>query len=614
MENLAPEPSSHSGSPFSFVARFTWPRFYGAALIFFCVVLSWHALNADDDIWAHAAVGRWIWNHKAVPTHSLFLWSVDRFPWVAHSWLSQLFFHGLIQAGGGWTPRGNTSIGDGPLVIVVFTTLIICGVWMLLWRLWSRRSKPNSFVLGLFALGILAGSLRYRPRPELFTALFLTLLLCALVKREEVRREENRIEFSTIEYSNNAIEPVSSRWWREAFFLVILFALWANFHGAVALGIALLGITAFCDALQNRFDGRSCRFLLLFFGCVLATGLVPFAARSYWNGILSSTQSATFAHILEWQPLLPLKDLKIFAAGGVAPELFPFAVAEFVLAIFALLAWNANPQRRWSQAAWIVFMGILLLRQLRHMWLFALVCLAVMAANAAFFETQSLRRFARERFGRKSSAPKNSEFKHLAEVEQATIQATFQDNARLEKSWIAARLRLFLPVVTLLCLVSASIANVSRDLRMGRAVSPLLPDGACLVVEQQASRFRERGQTLHLFNDYENSSYLQWRLNRPDEHGQLPDLGQCPLFVDLLNAYPDSVVNQYLAILQATPAGQRLMQQYAINCVVLKAGLHADKLASYLNKNPQWAHLYQGKDGDVWMRRAPLIHQQRRGK
>ena len=602
------DPSSHSDSSshdeaafdetaFPVLARFRWPRFYGAALVFFCVALSWHALNADDDFWAHAAIGRWIWNHKSVPTHSLFLWSAEHFPWVAHSWLSQLSFYGLIQAGGGWTPRGDSSVGNGPFVVVVFTTLIVCVVWLLLWRLWNRQVKPNAFVLGLFALGVWAASLRYHARPELFTALFLTLLLCALVKRETRR----------IEYSKSEIALARSRWWREAIFFVVLFVLWANFHGAVALGFSIVAITALCDMLQNRFDARSRRFLLLACVCVLATGLVPFGARVYWSGVLSSTQSATFARISEWQPLLPLHDLKVFAAGGVAPELLPYALGDFVLALLALLSWNANPQRRWSQAAWIVFMGVLLLRQRRHIWLFALVCIAVMAANATFFETRALSRFGRERFGRERFGRKKRSQQLEDEQNVATTTgekvAAIQSEVAIEKPLISPRLRPLLQLATLLCVTMIGVANASGDLWARRAVSPRLPDGACQIIERQAQILRARGQTLHLFNDYENSSYLQWRLNRPDERGYLPDRGRYPLFLDLLNAYPDSIVNRYVEILNATPEGQRLMQQNQINCVILNTSLRRGKLANYLNKNAQWAHIYNDKDGDVWARR-----------
>jgi hypothetical protein len=46
-----------------------------------------------------------------------------------------------------------------------------------------------------------------------------------------------------------------------------------------------------------------------------------------------------------------------------------------------------------------------------------------------------------------------------------------------------------------------------------------------------------------MFNDYENSSYLQWRLNGPlqsgPNQGRVLAQGQRPLYIDLLNAYPD---------------------------------------------------------------------------
>jgi hypothetical protein len=69
-------------------------------LLFLLVVrLTWRPYLPFDDFWAHAAVGRWIWQHGQAPTHTLFLWSA-RQPWIAHSWLSELLFYGILTVGG----------------------------------------------------------------------------------------------------------------------------------------------------------------------------------------------------------------------------------------------------------------------------------------------------------------------------------------------------------------------------------------------------------------------------------------------------------------------------------------------------------------------------------
>ena len=569
-----------------------WSKILGATLGFFCVALSWRALNADHDFWAHAAVGRWIWNHGSVPTHSLFLWSAEGFPWIAHSWLSQLSFYGLIQ-GGGWAPQGKVSVGNGPFWVVAFTSFCVALTWLLLWRLWNCQARPGAFALVVCALGVWAGSLRYYPRPELLTAVFWTLTLCFLARRETSQREtlerktleRKTLERKTLERKTSAIEysmraqtAVIQRrffgWKARELALVGMFALWANFHGAVFLGVALMAITAFFEVWQHRFDARSRRFCCLVAACALATGLVPFGAFDYWN-VLVSTQSATFSRIQEWQPILPLRDIVAFARGGAAPDLFLYATAEIVLALLAFWAWNANPNRRWAQAAWIVFFGVLLLRQRRHMWLFALLCVAVVAANAAHLKWRA---FASRRFAVNDAA---------------------NDNRVLD---VEKRGRAMFSVAAIVGVVFWGVTNSSPDLWARRAVSPLLPDGVCQVLQQSATRLAARGQSLRVFNDYENSSYLQWRLSAQDAD----EKRRIPLFIDLLNAYPDSVLEQYIEVAQARASGRKRLQTLRINCVVLGRSWQKSELAKFLAADAQWTRLYASRDGDIWIRRALL--------
>jgi hypothetical protein len=100
-----------------------------------------------------------------------------------------------------------------------------------------------------------------------------------------------------------------------------------------------------------------------------------------------------------------------------------------------------------------------------------------------------------------------------------------------------------------------------------------------------------------IFNDYENSSYLHWRLG-----------GDPPLFIDLLNAYPDQVTLDYREIVGVTPKGKRLLDERDIGCVVLtrrSEGASLDPLKDYLQDSPHWTLVYRGKDGYVWVRRTP---------
>ncbi len=653
-------------------------RFYLPILLGLCVGYALRPIGPGYDFWAHAAVGRWIWNHKSVPTHSLFLWSAEGFPWIAHSWLSQLFFYGLIESGGGWTPRGNTSVGTGPIAVVVFTTVVACVVWTLLWRLWNRRSwsfvvrgarVPIVFVSPLFfATAIWVAAPRYQPRQEMLTALFLTVLLSYLIERhapfqpkaraaqtenastetadetvvaqssepeistDAVRFAENanaqnanaqnalsnqiatnaalvenaphaaQIEEQNGEAQNGLANQSSTRLQRQVFpqvspqevlpdlphpsseralrfgvregLLVAMFALWVNLHALAALALALLFATALCDAVQDRFDRRSRVLLGLAFACALATLINPFGA--HWIEAAAQLKPGNMAnYIEEWWPPWRAENLRVYVK------------AEVFLATMALLAWAWNPRRRASHALWVVVMMTLFLKQRRHLWLAALVFLAVMAANSGFFDSQRWWR-AWKRL--------------LREPESQPIPLPMR---RIAQGGI------------LFCLGIGAWQSFSREWPRS-LVSRRVPEGVAFALESG-----QRNRTLpagNLFNDYATSSYLQWRLNRADASGNVPSRGLNPLYIDLLNAYPDGedgLLKEYFGFLEnkrdaksrdQTP-GLQLLDKRAVNMVYLpdEANFNKQWLALYLkNDRKTWRQIYKGRDGTLWARKRFL--------
>ena len=78
----------------SFAARLYLPLL--TALI---AAWTWRPLSGGEDFWAHIAVGRWVWQHQDAPRETLWLWSAPPQPWIAHSWLSELFLYGLMSLG-----------------------------------------------------------------------------------------------------------------------------------------------------------------------------------------------------------------------------------------------------------------------------------------------------------------------------------------------------------------------------------------------------------------------------------------------------------------------------------------------------------------------------------
>ncbi len=99
--------------------------------------------------------------------------------------------------------------------------------------------------------------------------------------------------------------------------------------------------------------------------------------------------------------------------------------------------------------------------------------------------------------------------------------------------------------------------------------------------------------------DYESSSYLQWRM-----------AGNPPLFIDMMNVYPDSVSDDFDAIAAVTPRGKSLLARGDIGWVLLTAlrppgAPSLTPLANYLDQAVGWLRVYHGSDGVLWVRRTP---------
>jgi hypothetical protein len=487
------------------------PRLYLPLLSLLCLAYCWRPLSGADDVWAHAAVGRWIAQHGSVPHETLFLWGSAPIRWVYHSWLSQLTFYALMAR--------------GPLLILLLTSALVILTFALLW---SRTLRTNGsthaplWMPPVFALAIFCSSLRFHPRPELFTALFLVVLLLMLGKEEKI---QTSLAFTFLA-------------------AVLLFGIWANFHGAVAIGVALAWCAALGDAIQDiiqskAFSGRALRSLKIALAAALAIWITPFGWE-YWQA-LRPVGGVMFTRIDEWKPFWrsPVLD-------------FSFVAGEAVLVSIAFFAWLGNARRRWAELAWLLLMTAMFVLARRHLWLLPIVCLAVIATNARTLST-------------------------------LTLWRAFASAENVSTLRFASRLAM---IAVLICGV---IFVAPPPSRWSRLVATDLPLDAARVVKSRYANAR-------IFNDYENSSYLQWSF-----------AGKPPLYIDLLNAYPDDLILNYFDIVNARKRGKKLLDTDHIEAVILRkydSKSPLAKLGAYLDQRRLlWRRVYSGQDGTVWVRR-----------
>lgn len=497
-----------------------------ASVLALGALLVWRPLDANQDFWAHAAVGRWMWQNGRVADRSLFLWTASE-PWVYHHWLTELGSFGLTHLGGPDT---------FPVVVLALTALLALTPFPLALWLWSRHGPLPYWSAVPVVLALQALAIRFQPRPELLTELLLAILLIFLTGWSS-----RTVPDRTARLTRCDVAGLTA--------VMLLFALWANLHGGVVLGILALGVTAACDLVQDRFDRRSRALAVAALLAPLAACINPYGLR-YWQALRAAAGSG-FAQILEWTPVWSGPSLPgemLLGVGVVVP--------------LALAAWRRNPERRWAQLGWLLLMGGLFLRARRNVWPLLVTSFIVLAANARALDIGSL---------------------------WDALNRRQEQGAQARR--VPAALR-WLVGLGLLIWVALLCADVASNLRLWRPLTPA-------VLERGIVAFvRDRRPAGRIFNDYENSAYLQWRF-----------AGDPPLYLDLLNAYPDQVIADYQDIVDVTPRGRGLLQEQQIGVVLLTThrpppslarlakGLDADKKS--------WARVYAGDDGAIWVRRTP---------
>lgn len=170
----------------------------------------------DPGIGWHLKTGAEIWKQRAVPWSDPF--GVSTQPWIHDQWLSDLLFHGVA------------TVGRGAFRALV--VLLIVGAWLWLPLRSMVRANETQPLSLLFALVLTLGMgcLQWFERPVLlsFACFALMLAICRSVAEAPIVKE------------------------RQLLWLPGVFAIWANLHPAVFLGLIALGVLQFERVVFER--------------------------------------------------------------------------------------------------------------------------------------------------------------------------------------------------------------------------------------------------------------------------------------------------------------------------------------------------------------------------
>lgn len=287
----------------------------------------------DPDLWWHLRTGQWIIEHGRVPLTDPFSAYGAGKPWVAYSWLYELFVYYVHQSFG--------------LVGIVWTTVILSLLIALALHVLVRMARlPFLAEVGLLALAL--GSMKpvFYLRSWLFSILFFTIELILLF---HVRRSGKH---------------------KPLLLLPLLFVLWANLHIQFVYGLALLGLFMVEGMIGRLFvhdrfkwgsHGLSLKPVLVILAMsVLATFITPYHYRLFSTVFEYVSQTGAFQNVGELHPMFFRSPQDWFVLVLVLVATFALGRQGSIRPLpLLLLAMAVLPSFRARRDTWLVVLAAL---------------------------------------------------------------------------------------------------------------------------------------------------------------------------------------------------------------------------------------------------------------
>jgi hypothetical protein len=357
----------------------------------FCMAVLWLAVfqfsenTVDLDLWGHLVFGQQMLHSGAIPKTDIYSWTANGQPWINHEWIAEIILALFYTAWG----------GPGILLLKIVVGLAAFAVCL---RLGAQSlSWPARFVAWAFAaLAVVEISFGFAARPQIFTALFLSLELLVLQQ----------------------IHSGKKLW---ALALPLLFLVWVNTHGGVLAGFGLLSLAAGATTAQLSWNqmpktprriasdeagtGTEWKTVLVLWLAVVGAG-AALLGNPWGPGLLRWLIDSVLwlrPQIAEWNPT-PLN-------GDHA--------AFFIVLALAAFSWACTTRKRvWWELAVCAAFAWLGWRAVRNAPLFCLVALALVPPHLA----SALARF-RRRLERLEALGHQAAFQKFATVLSAAAAA-----------------------------------------------------------------------------------------------------------------------------------------------------------------------------------------------
>jgi hypothetical protein len=168
------------------------------------------------DLAYHVKAGELMVDQRAILHTDVLAWPTVGRPWVDQNWGAQVLLYAVWRVGG------------FPL-LAVSNGLITVAAWVLVAAACRRRTDSLRPVAAALLAGYLAAAPAFSARPQMFSVLLFAVEIYLL----EVARTRRRVALA----------------------IPLLMPLWANLHGAFAVGLGLLAIEAIAAAWRRDRQG-----------------------------------------------------------------------------------------------------------------------------------------------------------------------------------------------------------------------------------------------------------------------------------------------------------------------------------------------------------------------
>jgi len=242
--------------------------------LFFWLVVTLLALRPtqDPDFGWHLKVGEYILKTGQIPRHDLFSFSLPGYPYVYHSWLSDILIAKSFRLFGLWGPT------------LLFLLVFVASIFFIYQSL-PKELKENLIVRLTLLFFVPISAALVGARIRVFSFLALSILYFFLK--------------DFIEKKNKFI-----------FFTPILFLIWANLHGGFILGVIFLTfaiLILFFQAVLGKSHLAPKDFLTLFsiwFFSLITPLFNPYFIGVYRQAFQMGTNSLSYRINADWQPIL----------------------------------------------------------------------------------------------------------------------------------------------------------------------------------------------------------------------------------------------------------------------------------------------------------------------